>query len=126
MEAGADVNQADIGTGRTALHIATELNDRNLVDFLIGCGGLLDTVDRRGLTPLHLACIVEGEDALEAIVRRVGGGDVLDIQDERGLTPLMHACLYGNLGSVRLLLRNKVCFISILCIISGHSPSIFH
>lgn len=78
------------------------------MDFLIGCGGELDVADRRGLTPLHIASIVEGEESLETIIRRVGGEDVLDIRDSGGLTPLMHACLYGNLASVKLLIRKKV------------------
>lgn len=106
--AGADVNQIDEVSGQTPLHFATELNNKALVDFLIECGGVLDVFDRRGLTPLHVASIVEGVDALDAIIKRVGGGDVLDIRDSRGLTPLMHACLYGNVDSVRLLLRKKV------------------
>lgn len=108
VSAGADVNQADEGSGRTPLHLAMETNDRSLVEFLIGCGALLDVIDGRGLTPLHIAGIVEGEEALEAVVKRVGGGDVLDIRDGRGLTPLMHACLYGNLPSVQILVKKKV------------------
>ena len=108
VRAGADVNQVDEKSGRSALHFATEMNNRSLVDFFIGCGGVIDLADGRGLTPLHIACIVEGSDALEAIVKRVGGGEVLDIQDGQGLTPLMHSCLYGNLDSVRVLLKKKV------------------
>lgn len=98
----------DEDSGRGPLHFATELNNKALVDFLIGCEGELGMVDGRGLTPLHIASIVEGAECLEAIIRRVGGGDVLDIRDSRGLTPLMHACLYGNFASVKLLLRKKV------------------
>ena len=100
--------QVDEESGRGPLHFATELNHKALVDFLLACGAELDVVDGRGLTPLHIASVVEGAESLEAIVRRVGGEDVLDIQDGRGLTPLMHACLYGNLASVKLLVRKKV------------------
>ena len=100
--------QVDEESERGPLHYATELNNKSLVDYLIGCGAELDLVDTRGLTPLHIAGIVEGAESLEAIIRRVGGADVLDIQDSRGLTPLMHACNYGNLASVKLLLRKKV------------------
>ena len=122
IRAGADVNQIDEESGRTALHFATELNDRDLVDFLISCEGLLDVVDVRGLTPLHIASIIEGKGALEAIVRRVGGGEVLDIRDSQGLTPLMHACLNGNTTSVKLLLKRKVKFYFINC----HSSVFVH
>ena len=104
--------QVDPESGRGPLHFATELNNRDLVDFFISCGGHLDVADVRGLTPLHIASIIEGAESLEAIVRRVGGEDVLDIRDGQELTPLMHACLYGNITSVRLLLKKKV----IICI----------
>ena len=108
IAAGANINQVDEESGRSPLHFATELNNKDLVDYLIECGGVLDVVDGRGLTPLHVAGIVEGEDALGVIIRRVGGAEVLDIRDSQGLTPLMHACLYGNLDSVKLLLKKKV------------------
>ena len=108
VRAGADVNEVDDGTKRSALHVAAENNSRELVDYLIACGALLDVIDGRGLTPLHIACIVEGGDALEAIVKRVGGGEVLDIRDDAGLTPLMHACQYGNAPNVKILVRKKV------------------
>ena len=110
VSAGADINQADEQSGRTPLHIATEITNRSLVDFLIGCGASLDVADGRGLTPLHIACteMEEGEGSLETIIKRVGGGEVLDIRDRQGLTPLMHACLYGNLPSVRVLLKKNV------------------
>ncbi len=98
----------DDESGRGPLHFAAELNHSDLVDLLISCGSQLDAIDVRGLTPLHLACIVEGAGSLEAIIGRVGGGDVLDIQDSQGLTPLMHACLYGNAENTRLLLKKKV------------------
>ena len=101
-------SQVDAESGRGPLHFATELNHRDLVDFLIGCGAHLDAADARGLTPLHIASIVEGAESLEAIVRRVGGEEVLDIRDGQELTPLMHACQYSNAASVKLLLRKKV------------------
>ena len=108
VEAGADVNEVEEESGRGPLHFATELNHKDLVDYLIECGGVLDLIDGRGFTPLHVASIVEGAESLEAIVRRVGGGEVLDMRDSRELTPLMHSCLYGNADSVRLLLKKKV------------------
>ena len=107
-EINFDLTQVDNESGRGPLHLATEMNHSDLVDLLISCGAQLDATDVRGLTPLHLACIVEGVGSLEAIISRVGGGDVLDIQDSQGLTPLMRACVSGNAESTRLLLKKKV------------------
>ena len=102
------MNEVDESSAKSALHVAAEINSKGLVDFLMACGAHLDVIDGRGLTPLHIASIVEGGDSLEAIVKRVGGGEVLDLRDNSGLTPLMHAGLYGNTSSVKILVRKKV------------------
>jgi len=108
INAGANINEVDEGTKKTALHVATENDSKTVVDFLLSRGAHLDVVDGRGLTPLHIASIVEGGQGLEAIVKRVGGGEVLDLRDDKGLTPLMHACQNGNAASIRTLVRKKV------------------
>jgi len=101
------VNCIDQTTGRTPLHFAAEAANSAMIEFLIRSGGILDTADASGLTPIHIASIVDSPDALNAIVKVVGS-EVLNLSDVRGLTPLMHACLYGNEGNVRLLLKKKV------------------
>ena len=110
IEAGADVNTVDEVTERTPLHFAVELGElgAGIVEFLIRSGGLLDVLDGSGLTPIHLASIVESKDSLVAITKVVGGGEVLDLPDGQGLTPLMYACSYGNEENVKFLLKKKV------------------
>lgn len=110
IEAGADVNIIDEVTGRTPLHFAIELGElgAGIVEFLIRSGGLLDVLDGRGLTPIHLASIVESKEPLVAITNVVGGGEVLDLPDKQGLTPLMYACNYGNERNVKFLIKKKV------------------
>jgi len=107
LQGGANVNCIDQTTGRTPLHFAAEAANSAMIEFLIRSGGILDTADASGLTPIHIASIVDSPDALNAIVKVVGS-EVLNLSDVRGLTPLMHACLYGNEGNVRLLLKKKV------------------
>ena len=113
VNAGANVNEVDEGTKKSALHVAAENDSKSLVEFLLACGAHLDVIDGRGLTPLHIASIVEGGQGLEAIVKRVGGGEVLDLRDDKGLTPLMYACQNGNTPSVRTLVRKKVGVVSV-------------
>ena len=113
VEAGADVNSVDEITGRTALHFAIELAGlgADVVELLIRSGGLLDVLDVNGLTPIHLAAMVESKEPLAAITKVVGGGEVLDLPDSQGLTPLMYACIYGNEENVKFLVKKKVCTI---------------
>ena len=110
IQGGADVNVVDEVTGRTPLHLAVELGDlgAEIVEFLIRSGGLLDVLDGNGLTPIHLASIVESKEPLVAITKVVGGGEVLDLPDGQGLTPLMYACSYGNEENVKYLIKKKV------------------
>ena len=61
--------------GRTPLHFAIELGEpgAGIVEFLIQSGGLLDILDESGLTPIHLASIIERKEPLVAITN-LGGG----------------------------------------------------
>ena len=122
IQAGADVNIVEEVTGRTPLHFAVELGElgAGIVEFLIRSGGLLDILDGSGLTPIHLASIVESKEPLVAITKVVGGGEVLDLPDGQGLTPLMYACSYGNEENVKFLIKKKVSG-SIIRNPSGHS-----
>ena len=110
IEAGANVNSVDQVTGRTALHFAVELAEQRagFVEMLIRNGCLLDVLDGDGLTPIHLASIVDSKEPLTAIGKVVGGGEVLDLPDVQGLTPLMYACSYGREENVKFLVKKKV------------------
>ena len=110
IEREADVNTVDEVTGRTPLHFAVELGElgAGIVEFLIRSGGQLNVLDGSGLTPIHLASIVESKEPLVAITKVVGGGEVLNLPDGQGLTPLMYACSYGNEENVKFLIKKKV------------------
>ena len=55
MAAGASVNGAETGQGRTALHGAALWGLTDVVKFLHASGADLNAMDRRGLTPLDHA-----------------------------------------------------------------------
>ena len=101
------VNEIDPTTGHTPLHFAAEMADGPITELLLRSGCVLDHPDLSGLTPIHIAAIVESQEPLSAILRVVGS-EVLDLPDARGLTPLMHACLYGNEGNLKFLMKKKV------------------
>ena len=111
VEAGAGLDSVDESTGRTPLHYAVELGELGaaVVEFLIKSGAPLDIQDSAGLTPIHLAGIVESKEPMAAIAKVVGGGEVLDLPNTQGLTPLMYACAYGNEETVKFLVKKKVC-----------------
>ncbi len=100
-------NELDPNTGRTALHTAAETANGPIIELLIRGGCVLDLPDLSGLTPVHIAAVVNNPEGLATITRMVGA-DVLDIPDTQGMTPLMHACCYGNEGNVKFLLKKKV------------------
>ncbi|XP_078516872.1 NF-kappa-B inhibitor epsilon-like [Lissotriton helveticus] len=52
---GADINAQDRTCGRTALHLAVEMGDANLVAVLLDHGAEVDPIMYNGCTPLHLA-----------------------------------------------------------------------
>lgn len=107
FQGGSDLSYSDPTTGKTPLHYAAEMRNAAIIELLLRSGAPLDVLDMNGLTPVHTAAIIEGQEALSAIAKVVGS-DVLNLPDARGLTPLMHACTYGNETSVKFLLKRKV------------------
>jgi ankyrin repeat protein len=79
-----DVNIRD-SHGRTPLHKAAKLGDRDLADFFISRGAKVDAVDDDGRTPLHIAA-EEGNSALAALL--ISRGAKVDAVDDDGWTPL--------------------------------------
>ena len=62
----AEINNAD-GEGNTALHVAAELNEADLVTFLIVKGADTELKNKAGDTPLHVAIANEAYDAARAL-----------------------------------------------------------
>lgn len=58
---GVDVNWTD-SEGRTALHMAVDRNNLEIVEFLIKHGANLNIQDHEGSTPLHYAALCEHKE----------------------------------------------------------------
>lgn len=96
----ADVNapQAD---GSTALHWIVRADDLETADVLIRTGASVSAANRRGITPLDLAC-VNGSAGM--IRKLLDAGTNPNATHPDGQTPLMTAARTGNPDAVRVLL----------------------
>lgn len=107
IQAGANLDTASPDSGRTPLHIAAEINSGIIVELLLRGGAQVGVLDLGGLTPVHIASIVEGTDALNTFAN-AARDDILNLVDAGGMTPLMQSCAYGNESNVKILLRKRV------------------
>ncbi len=96
----ADVN-APQPDGSTALHWIVRADDLDTADVLIRAGANVSTANRRGITPLDLAC-VNGSAAM--IRKLLDAGANPNAAHPDGQTPLMTAARTGNPDAVRVLL----------------------
>ena len=79
---GADINEPDGKSGRTALHFAVEMNHFNLVQTLITTlGANVDAVTFDLCTPLHLAA---GRGHVEIAFMLHGAGADTEVQNFEG------------------------------------------
>ena len=107
IQAGANLDTVNPDSGRMPLHTAAEINSGLIVELLLRGGAQIDALDLGGLTPVHIASIVEGTDALITFAN-TGRDDILNLVDAGGMTPLMQSCAYGNESNVKILLKKKV------------------
>ena len=86
-----------------ALHLACRLTDElELVRELLKAGAKLDSTDREGWTPLHIA---SKKGNLKLVQELLKAGAKLDSTDREGWTPLHIASKKGNLKLVQELLK---------------------
>jgi len=112
VEAGADPGRFD-GAGRTVMHRAVHVGDVGVVSWLHGRDAtLIAAPDRRGATPLHVACRIPGaanevvkQGSIEWLLAH-GGPDLLLPRDETGATPLK--CLAPDSDAVDAKLKKWV------------------
>ena len=103
LAAHADVNQADRLYGHTALHIAAQRADIELVMMLIGHGARVSCYDKAGNSPLHSAAYGDKTDIAAALVDQDEAQ--LAARNKQGLTPLDIAAAHGRTTMVALLVR---------------------
>ncbi|KAF4073372.1 hypothetical protein AMELA_G00258010 [Ameiurus melas] len=81
LDAGADVNQMDQGSGRSPLHWAVECQSRSAVELLLQRGASVDQRSYSGHTALY--CALYRPDArLHELLRTAGASDAQDDEEE--------------------------------------------
>lgn len=99
--AGVNVNEADSGTGRTALHWAARENRAEIIQLLLAAKADVNAADRTGKGPLTLAAETGSVDATKLLL---DAGASVTIRDSIGGTALTWACGLGSAETVKLLL----------------------
>ena len=104
LELNADT-EAATAQGRTALHIAASADcpDVKMVRLLLAAGAKPEARDVMGASVLHEAAR-SGSEVLDAVLERCEAALVLNA-DDNGATPLHVAASYGDMESVKKLLR---------------------
>lgn len=101
LDNGGDVN-AIYPNGKTLLTIAIEMQDKNLVEFLIASGANVDQRDFYDRTPLMYTA--EGDKASFAQTLIDAGADI-NARNKQGRTALMHAVYKLSPNTARVLLE---------------------
>ena len=101
-----DLNAAEIGTGRTALHYAAENGHSNIVTFLLAHGAESNVVDSDGRTPIFLATKVTETRCFLSLLRH---GCDISVRDPDGCTPIHYAAMDGNIAAL-LALKERLDF----------------
>ncbi|HSG55205.1 MAG TPA: ankyrin repeat domain-containing protein [Paracoccaceae bacterium] len=96
------VNARDLGTGRSAMHIAVARRDSVWVDFLHQQGANVNIADNTGMTPLMLAVQL---GFTEGVAKLLGHGARVDVTNNSGETPLMYSVHARNTELMRILLE---------------------
>lgn len=81
LEAGADVNQRDLGSGRSPLHWAVESQRSEVVALLLSAGALVNQRSYAGHTPFYCALYRPNKD-VQALLRARGATYTQDDEEE--------------------------------------------
>ncbi len=107
VKAGADANDLDASTHKSALHLAAENGDYTIVKRLLACGGNPQITDGGGRTSLHWAAMAGDGDVISLLLRdlsRESVNQILQAKNLRGEMALHAAAAAGQLESCKVLL----------------------
>ena len=100
LENGGDINITD-NEGNTLLMKSVSLGYYDLADYILTMNADISITNNNGENVLILSA-----DYPYIINLLLNNIDNLDIADNEGKTALFHACKYGNLNSVKLLIKS--------------------
>lgn len=89
---------------QTALHLATHMQQTEMIRKLLIAGAALDITDHKGNTPLHIAARFSSTKSLEEIIRYMSVQTILQvarIKNNEGLTCIHIAAKHGNMDTLR-------------------------
>ena len=101
---GADVNMSSPGVGKTLLHFAAQLGNKEVVLVLLEEKAIIDAVTEGGFTPLHVAA---QNGHAEVIAVLVNAGAKVNFPTKVGCTPLHEAAAKGHKQATLKLLELK-------------------
>ena len=96
------INHKDKTTGQTALHIATERQEKDWMSYLLAKGANVNARDFKGATPLVVAANMNYSEGVDLLLAR---GARVDESSDTGETPLITAVHNRNIGMMRALLK---------------------
>lgn len=102
LRAKADPQLAN-AYGNTPLHSAARIGNIELCRLLISAGAVVDAINNKGSSPLHMACLSSTADPAIAQLL-LDGGAFIDARDDRGTTPVLAAAANNRLDLLHFFL----------------------
>ncbi|RPA79183.1 ankyrin, partial [Ascobolus immersus RN42] len=100
-----DLNAQDVA-GRTALIVAVETGDREIISILLESGSRQAISTKDELTALHIAAANADYDIVKLLLLLERGADP-DLPDCNGMAPLAKAARLGHVDNVKAFLSNE-------------------
>jgi catalase (peroxidase I) len=100
LVSGADINEIEISSGRTALHKAAFWGHHQTIEFLLGEGANVDAQDYNGDTPLHDATRFGHAAVVKLLLKAKASAKIIN---KEGQTPADVAAAYEKPELVELL-----------------------
>jgi len=89
VESGRDINEPEYGYDTTLLHVAADVNDNDVIKYLVGHGADINKPNRYGNTPFHYYVLRVPD--IETVNYLLENGANADKRDEYGQTAAQRA-----------------------------------
>ena len=100
LASGSQVNEQQLKSNNTALHIAALRGHEVVVEVLLSWGAIVDPQDHAGMTPLYFAC---QEDHLACVFALLKAGASVSVRNDSGVLPIHVAAQENRVDVVRTL-----------------------